>query len=335
MKTVLLRMSMTLLLIALGCGAFVLMARSGWLKPDEEEMRARYALPDSHFIELKGQSIHYVDEGRGPTIILVHGSFASVRQWDAWAEVLRKQYRVIRFDRPFMGLSGPSPDGRSDGETDARILAELTDHLKLDRFALVATSSAGEGVSQFAAQHPTQVSALVLANIAAGPVSFAPGSYPFWFRTVLAVDPLFKGWHPPAFWRGVLEQNFADTRLIKADLVREWTDLNNLAQGSVRVPRPKGVVPFAGTPKDLAAIRAPTLLLWSDQDHELPYAKHGQDALRLLASSDKALIIIPRCGHMMPQECGETSVEKAVHFFKRVLPVHGGGGAIGPQAGDR
>lgn len=308
------------LTIAAG-GAFVMAARAGWLKPDVAEMRAKYGLPTSRFVTIAGQPLHYVDEGQGPAIIMVHGSFASLRMWDDWARSLTGRYRVIRFDRPFMGLSGASPDGRSDGAAEAQVIAALADHLQLDRFALVATSSSGEGVAHYAARQPGRVSALVLSNIAAGPIKIVPGDYPLWFKAVLAADPWFRGWHPPAFWRGVLEANFADPRRISPALVQEWTDLNNLAQGAVRTPRPGGGPAFAETPADLQAIRAPTLLLWSDADHEVPARTHGQDALRLLGSADKALRLVGHCGHMLAIECGPQSAAPAGEFLDRVLPA--------------
>ena len=71
-------------------------------------------------ITIGEQQLHYVDEGTGPAVVLVHGSYASLRQWQAWADALKGSYRVIRFDRPGMGLSGPSPDARYDGDAEAR-----------------------------------------------------------------------------------------------------------------------------------------------------------------------------------------------------------------------
>lgn len=302
--------------------AFVGAARAGWLKPDEATLRARYALSGSRFATVAGQPLHYVDEGQGPAVILVHGSFASLRMWNAWAAALRDRYRVIRFDRPRMGLSAPSPDGRSDGETDARVIGALADRLGLDRFALVGTSSSGEGVAHYAATHPGRVSAVILANVAAGPIRPAPPHFPAWFRAVLAVDPWLGGWHPRLFWRGILEQNYADPARVTPALVREWTELNNLPQGAPRVPAPGGRPPFAGTPADLAAIRAPALVLWSDRDPEVPLETHGRMTLARLGSLAKQLRVVPGCGHMLPLECGPASGTEARTFLDGVLTAH-------------
>jgi pimeloyl-ACP methyl ester carboxylesterase len=306
------------LLALLGVGLFIMAVRGGWLRPDEAEMRQRYALPASRFETIGAQALHVVDEGSGPPVILVHGSFASLRMWQAWADALKGHYRVIRFDRPGMGLSGPNPQGRYDGDAEAELIGKLADHLKLGRFVLVGTSSSGEGVAHYAALHPDRISAVVLANIAAGPLAPAAPHYGPWFRTVLAVEPWLGGWHTQALWRGVLENNFADRALVTPALVREWTDLNNRAQGWPRSPRPGGAKSFAGTPADLAAITAPALVLWSDKDPEVPLERDGKRTMELLGSSDKSLTVIANCGHMMPQECGPDSARHVLSFLNRI-----------------
>jgi len=298
--------------LALGTGAYVGAARGGWLRPDEAVMRERYGLPTSRYITVGAQVLHVVDEGQGPVIVLVHGSFASLRMWDGWADRLREHYRVIRFDRPGMGLSGPNPQGRYDGDAEAALIAALAQQMKLAPFVLVGTSSSGEGVAHFAATHPEALRGVVLANIAAGPLKPAPHLTP-WFKAVLAFDGLLGGHHVPAFWGGILRMNFADPALVTPGLVREWTELNNRAQGW---PRHFGPHPsFAGTPGDLAAIRVPALALWSDKDPEVPLAKDGAQTLRLLGSRYKALVVVERCGHMLAVECTERSVAPVEQFL--------------------
>lgn len=307
----------SVLAVLLGFGLFVGAARSGWLRPDETDLRARYGLPGSQYVTVGGQALHLVDEGSGYPVILVHGSYGSLRMWQDWADALKPRYRIIRFDRPGMGLSGPNPDARYDGDAEAALIGKLADQLKLDRFALVGTSSAGEGVAHYAATHPERIDALILANIAAGPLTPHPQPRPLRFRAALMLEPLFKGWHSPELWRGVLEGNFADKAKVTPALVREWTQLNNRTQGWPRKPWPSGK-PFSGTPQDLAAITAPTLLLWSDHDPETPVEDDGQRALKLLASTDKALVTLPNCGHMMPIECGPQSARAAAGFLDRL-----------------
>ena len=302
-----------------GAGAFVLCARAGLLTPSEAELRARYGLPGSKFMDVDGEPIHYVDEGQGDAVVLVHGSFGSLRMWDGWARTLAPRYRVIRFDRPPMGLSGPDPNGDYDPEREVRIIGALTEKLGIAHFFLVATSSAGFSGAAYAAAHPEQIRGLILSNIAVGPLTLDRDHLPFVLKLVRAIDPLFKGWHPRELWRQVLRNNFADPSRVTPDLVREWTDLNNRAQRMPRAPgaRNPGSL-FARTPEDLRHITAPTLLLWSENDPEVPVDPVGKRGLGLLAAADKHLEIVPHCGHMMPIECSEPSVALAEAFLDRI-----------------
>ena len=301
-----------LLAVLLAVGAYIGAARAGWLRPDEAAMRAQYGLPQSRYIDVAGQAVHLVDEGQGPVVMLVHGSFSSLRMWDGWAASLRDHYRVIRFDRPGMGLSGPNPQARYDGDAEAALIAALAERLRLPRFVLVGTSSAGEGVAHFAATHPQALRGVVLANIAAGPLKPNPDLTP-WFKAVLAFDGLLGGHHLPAFWGGVLRMNFAEPALVSPALVSRWTDLNNRAQGWPQSPGPHPR--FVGTPADLAAIRVPALVLWSDRDQEVPLARDGRQTLRLLGSPGKALAVVARCGHMLAEECSTRSLAPVRGFL--------------------
>ena len=300
--------------------ALVLSARAGLLTADDAKVRARYALAESRFVQIDGESVHFVDQGQGPAIVLVHGSFGSLRMWNEWAAQLTPRYRVLRFDRPRMGLSGPSPAGRTGTEQELRIIAALTNKLGVERFFLAATSSAGASAAAYAADHPEQVRGLILANIAVGAFSPNNAQRSRTLKFLRAIDPVFKGWRPQEFWRQVLLENFFDKSRVTPALAREWTDLNNRAQ---RMPPATGkanpMAAFDQTVNDLARMSVPTLLLWSDHDHELPLETTGLRGLKLLGSRDKELQVVTNCGHMMPLECGAASAPRALAFFNRIV----------------
>ena len=320
MKKLILWAALTLGLIGIALAALIVAARAGWLTPDDAVLRARYALPESRFISIGGEPIHIVEQGQGPAIVLLHGSFGSLRMWNDWAAQLSQRYRVIRFDRPPMGLSGPDPAARYDTERELRILAEIARQLGGERFFLVATSSAGVTGAAYAAANPEQLQGLILANVAVGPFAMNADHRSARMKMLLRVDPWFGGWRPAAFWDEVLRANFFHPERVTPQLAREWADLNNRAQ---RLPRAAGgaspALDFERTPRDLARIRVPTLLLWSQHDHELPFETVGARGLELLAAADKSLVVVPDCGHMMPLECGADSARLAGAFFDRVV----------------
>ena len=77
------------------------------------QLAARWAPPPSTFIDVAGMKVHLRDEDPrdDPSpIILLHGTAASLHTWEGWVEALKSKRRVIRFDLPGFGLTGPAPD---------------------------------------------------------------------------------------------------------------------------------------------------------------------------------------------------------------------------------
>ena len=55
-----------------------------------------WAMPDwLHAVEVNGYPLAYRDEGEGPTIVLLHGSFNDCRSWSLQVPVLATRYRVL------------------------------------------------------------------------------------------------------------------------------------------------------------------------------------------------------------------------------------------------
>jgi pimeloyl-ACP methyl ester carboxylesterase len=286
--------------------------------PTQAELEARYCLVGSRFAEVNGVRLHYVDEGAGPAILLLHGSYASLRQWDDWAAGLRDRYRVIRFDFPAYGLSAPAPDGDYGAAAKCALITALLDRLRTGRVLLVATSSAGVPGAAFAAADPARLTGLILNNIGVGPVRHDTPPSPA-FAAALAEDATHPGWHREAFWRQILLANYADPARLSDAVVTRWTELNNRQFPGATLPDPDATAAeFARTIDDLPRVTVPTLVLWSDRDPEVPLEREGRRAFDLLGAADKSLAIVPDAGHMMPEECGERGLEVALPFITRV-----------------
>ena len=116
------------------------------------------------------------------------------------------------------------------------------------------------------------------------------------------------------FWRQVLLINLENDEKVTEDLAREWSDLNNRAQ---RMPPPalgNRAELSQRTIEGLGRMSVPTLLLWSDNDHERPVEIVGRYGYELLGSPDKGLEIVANCGHILPLDCGSESARNALRF---------------------
>src|SRR6185295_15535152 len=119
-----------LLLIVGAAGAFIVVNRV----PDRpvEELKARWAPPPSQFVDIAGMQVHLRDEGPREDllpIVLLHGTGASLHTWQGWTDALKDKHRVIRYDMPGFGLTGPSPDGNYTIERYADVVVAVLDKL--------------------------------------------------------------------------------------------------------------------------------------------------------------------------------------------------------------
>jgi haloalkane dehalogenase len=64
---------------------------------------------DSHYADIDGTSVHYVDEGSGPPLLLLHGNPTWSFLYRDIITGLRDRHRCIAPDHPGFGLSRAAP----------------------------------------------------------------------------------------------------------------------------------------------------------------------------------------------------------------------------------
>ena len=226
-----------------------------------EDLRKKYADGGSRFVTIDGADIHYRDEGRGPVVVLLHASYFNLLAWDQLTEELVNDYRVIRFDFPNVGLSGPEtkepPGGKFNLiERNVEVFSGLVEELGLDQFDLVATSSGGSVGFRYASRFPERVTRLVLINSAGMPRTARTD--PNRARPELAQwdDMPVK---PREYWEFTVNGNFPSD----ADAPSWFIDLAyDVNRRSETTPVSKYFFETGDTQAILSGIKAPTLILW-------------------------------------------------------------------------
>ncbi len=305
--------AVTILAVLLGVG---LLGAAIWLyTPDRPRaaLEAAHAGPPSRFVEVAGLRLHLRDTGprEAPAILMLHGFGASLHTWEDWARLLEADHRVIRFDLPGFGLTGPDPTG---DYTDARgiaVLRALMDHLGVQRATLIGSSMGGRIAWAFAAAHPDRVAKLVLV----APDGFASPGIAYGSRQ--AVPPLMHLLPyalPLSMLRANLAAAYADpARMTEATVQRSY-DLM-LAPGVRRaIVARMGQVVLPEPEPLLRRITAPTLLLWGEQDRMIPIA-NAQDYLAALP--DARLVALPGIGHVPMEEAPEDTMVPLRDFLGR------------------
>ena len=289
---------------------------------------ARWAPPPSDFIDLHGQLVHVRDEGpRGDPspIVLIHGTSASLHTWQGWSAALRVQRRVITFDLPAFGLTGPFSGRYAQstyrGDDYARFVLDLLDALGVSRAVLGGNSFGGEVAWRVASLAPQRVERLILVDAAGYP--FEPLSVPIGFQ--LARVPVLNRLTEWLLPRGVVESSvravYGDPSKVTSALVDRYFELT-LREGNRRalVQRFQAMQvdsePYSGNRERIRALKMPVLVLWGGRDRLIPPATARLFQADLPAAK---VVIFDKLGHV-PQEEDPAATMAAVGPFVGLVP---------------
>ena len=284
-----------------------------------ETLVARWAPAPSDFVEVKGMVVHLRDEGprEDPNpVLLIHGTGASLHTWEGWVKVLKTRRRVISFDLPGFGLTGPytgqyTPDDYR-GDTYARFVFDLMDRLKLPSAVVGGNSLGGEVAWRMAVMTPQRVTGLILVD-AVGP-AFTPQSIPIGF--MIARVPVIGRISEFALPRTVIEQSLDDVyghpEKVTSELVDRYFELA-LRSGNRRALglRLQQMVPGEDAEK-IGSIRQPTLILWGGRDKLIPPAIAEQFHQQIAGSQ---LLLFKDLGHVPQEEDPARTVEPVKAFL--------------------
>jgi len=136
-----------------------------------EQIDAAWYHRSRRFAELPVSRVAYVEHGRGPAALFVHGYPLNSFQWRGALERLHVHRRCIAPDVMGMGYTQTpeaqtiSPEAQTiSPETQAAMLAMLLDALRIDTVDLVANDSGGLVAQLFLAKYPNRVRTLLLTN---------------------------------------------------------------------------------------------------------------------------------------------------------------------------
>jgi pimeloyl-ACP methyl ester carboxylesterase len=303
-------------------------APPGTAKPDASprdyltvaQLRAKYGDRSGKLAVLKGVEVYYKDEGRGPALLLVHGSQSTLRTWDTMARRLKSRYRVIRFDVPNMGLSGSVSDEAAATVDPVDIPVALLEKLGVKRVTFVGNSSGGTLGMFLAAKHPEMVERLILSNTPADPVRYEHMVQPESFKRAQEEAKRAGGFQSLNFWNEYLSYFSARPERISAQKRAEYYDFNR------RVPEKHALALIArigdGVRANelMASVTTPTLLLWGGADPLLTLA--AMNSLeRHLEKAQVSTLVMPDVGHYPPLEVPDRFTDIVANYIEAVVPA--------------
>jgi pimeloyl-ACP methyl ester carboxylesterase len=276
----------------------------------EKNRRFVFHAGHSRFADVNGVRVHYQEAGPmdGPAVILIHGFASSTLVWSkVFLEFAVKGFRVIAPDLLGYGYSAKPRDFDYTIGAQARMLANLLDQMGLAQVTLVGSSYGGAIAASIALDYPNRVKKLVLVGAV---TNNEPTKY---LLMRLFGSPLIGDILSPLL--------LSSRQLLKRRMKRVY-DRHSWVLDDVRVEARHQPLRTAAThraiirtvrrwdadriQRDAHLITQPTLLVWGDNDAEVPlrFGQQLQDAIK-----GARMVIIQNCGHLPHEEFPQAFIE--------------------------
>lgn len=261
-------------------------------------------------VEVDGFTIPYLEGGEGPTLLLLHGFTANKDNFSRVARHLTRDFRLVIPDLPGFGDASAPED--ADYGIDAQVtrISAFMDALALDGAVHVGGNSMGGYLAAaLAAKHPERVASLWL--LAPGGLEGEQTSdfYREYADTgrnaLLATDP--------SEYDRVLDAVFHEAPFLPW-FVRDTLAERAAARHAHYQRIFEQLVAEPGLNDRIAAIEAPTLLVWGEEDRILD---PSGAAVWMDAHEDSRLQMLPGVGHLPMMEAPKDVAEALLSFHAR------------------
>jgi haloalkane dehalogenase len=119
---------------------------------------------ESKWVEIENEYIHYIDEGLGPVLLIVHGTPEWSFGYRDLIKDLRTSFRCVAFDLLGFGLSDKEPHADYSCKAHASRLEKFVEKLQLHDLTIVANDFGGGICLPYAIDHPKNIRSIILFN---------------------------------------------------------------------------------------------------------------------------------------------------------------------------
>jgi haloalkane dehalogenase len=281
---------------------------------------------EPHFLDVSGARMHYLDEGRGEPVVMLHGNPTWSFYYRDLVKALRSDYRTIVPDHVGCGLSDKPGDDRYEYTLDRRVadLESLLDRLGLTNdLTLVLHDWGGIIGMVFAHRHPERVRRLVVLNTTA---FLLPAGkrlpWSLWLCRNTPLGPLLvRGFN--AFSRGAVR--YCATRRLEPAVRAGYLAPYDSWANRIAVLRFVQDIPLGPGDRAYATARAvedglyrlrdmPMLICWGDRDFVFDGAFFAGWQRHFPAAEVHRF---PDAGHFVLEDAGAAIVSLVRDFLRR------------------
>ncbi len=261
-------------------------------------------------IKIDDHTIVYLEGGKGPTILLLHGYTGSKDNWTMFAAYLTKDYHLVIPDIPGYGESSKLMDQSYDLAHQISRLHKFTGVLNLKKFHIAGNSMGGFFAGTYAVRYPDEIISLGLFN-AAGVRSvekstvlkmLEKGENPLLLKDLSDIPRVFSLFfvNPPSL-----------PYPIKKLMVQTALANRMFYEKELREIGPD----FLSLEKELPNIKAQTLILWGNEDKVIDVSSVPVFEKGL---KNHKTVIIKDCGHLPMIEKPQETAARYIDFIKGI-----------------
>lgn len=259
---------------------------------------------ESRFFDSSVGRVHYVDEGRGQPILMLHGNPTWSFLYRNLIRPLRESFRCVAVDYPGFGLSARPPGYRYTPAEHAQVVGELVSRLDLRDMVVMGHDWGGPIGLSIASSDPERVAGLVIGN-----TWFWPPDRPMRrFSRIMSSRPLQ--------W-AILKRNFFVERIIPFATARKLTPEEMEHYRAVQ-PTPEARAGVAEFPRQIVAA-SPWL---AELEEAVPRELGGKRVLITWPMKDPAFQakrFLPRVRDTF-SEARVVELPAAKHYFQEDAP---------------
>ena len=269
-----------------------------------------------HYVEIEGMRVHYVDEGRGAPVLMLHGEPTWSYLYRMMVPPIARRHRAVAPD--YVGF------GRSDKWTEVekytfeahyRVLEGFIETLDLREITVVVQDWGGPLGLRFATRHPERMARLVILNTGL-------------FTEAVVMPEGMRAWReyaaqtPDLPVGSIVQQALYNRDLATEDVVRAYDAPFPDAESKAGARAFPAIIPtgleepgareMMETVEALARWDKPALVMFSDQDPIFPVAA-GRRFQGLIPGAQ--FKVIEGAGHFLQEEKGETIAAEILSFI--------------------
>lgn len=239
----------------------------------------------------------YIDEGSGETLLLLHGLFGALSNYQYILQEFKNKYRIVIPLLPIyeLGLLESSVAGL------VKFVRRFVDHMNLNNIIIIGNSLGGHIAQLYCLEQPAKVKAMVLTGSSGLFERAFGGSFPK------------RGDYE--YIKQRTEYTFYDPKTATKELVDEVFDIVNDKSKAIRVIAMAKSAMRENLAERLHQITCPVLLIWGKDDKITPPFV-AEEFNKLIKNSE--LVWMEQCGHAPMMEKPEEFNQILAKFLNKI-----------------